>query len=242
MNSVGDTDNATIDIYKQETAIEEDYDDMKEKRAEFALPMLSWFSTFRTWSTRRQRYLSTKPETDEEAGLVSEQMRPLSEESSFELTLFNSSSFGSSEDEETYEDEKKAPTKGPNRLRASHSMKPLELEEYAKARSMTKTQEKWNALTMIPPSVYCLFYMLSGAWVNADLVTQAREEYYANPASFENVQSTGTGLAGVLTEWLGNPETGCLSTSYMPAIPPLGVLAVVIGTCLHMPFSFIYHW
>jgi WD40 repeat protein len=61
-----------------------------------------------------------------------------------------------------------------------------------------------------------------------------------------------TPISPSISYWNGlGDEHGCLNTSStpirkllynMPALPPLPVVAVTFGICLHAPFSFLYHW
>jgi len=107
----------------------------------------------------------------------------------------------------------------------------LDLQQYMAKREMTATQERWNALTMIPSPVYCLYFLATGAWVNPSMVSEAKQEMdYFNMGS--------EGLSGQL-EGISCVRTGLLD---IPAIPPLPVLAVAFAIVSHAPFSFLYHW
>lgn len=118
-----------------------------------------------------------------------------------------------------------------------------QLRNYKAKRIMTKTQERWNALTMIPNVVYCCYFLLSGCWLNSTLIEKARS------SQNEWMSADATSQLDI-TYWdklVGADEYGCLNYAhsvwkYMPALPPFPALMVAIGICLHAPFSFIYHW
>lgn len=127
--------------------------------------------------------------------------------------------------------------------------KPLDVEEYAAGREMTKTQEHWNALSMVPPTIYCLVYLFTSAWINSDLLEKAQEDYDADPLNFlpqiaeasKNNGSPWTQVMGVGNDFSPS-SVGCLPWNILPALPPLTILSVIVGTTAHMPFSFLYHW
>jgi hypothetical protein len=137
------------------------------------------------------------------------------------------------------------------RRRRQADVRELDLEKYMKTREMTATQETWNAITMIPNPLYCLYFLLSGKWVSPVLVQEARQELVVPAVStgfrvfqrFRRLRGFG-GLANVV---LGDAH-GCLPPDAswflhnMPALPPLPVMAVALGIILHAPFSFWYHW
>jgi hypothetical protein len=97
----------------------------------------------------------------------------------------------------------------------------IKVDAYMASREMTELQERWNALTMIPSPLYCIYYILAGKWLD-DSVAQ--------------------------TDILGdhfNQGTKCIQSSWFPnvhAMPPLAVMFVTLGIAIHAPFSFIYHW
>lgn len=137
------------------------------------------------------------------------------------------------------------------------------LDQYMRKREMTVTQEKWNALTMIPNPLYCIYFLLSGNWVDSDLVYQARLEMSEATSASASTKGLArafrhlTGFGGLANDVIGDSH-GCLhpdndSTSlwgflwlpfhhHMPALPPLPVVAVAVGIVLHAPFSFLYHY
>jgi len=98
------------------------------------------------------------------------------------------------------------------------------------SRAMTAFQERMNAITMIPGPLYCLYYILSGSWIDSSLVEEARENLHEfGPADEQSLNLACLSSSNVL------PQS-------MPALPPLTVLAVAIGICCHAPFSMLYHW
>ena len=119
------------------------------------------------------------------------------------------------------------------------------LQQYVAKREMTPRQERWNALTMIPSPIYCLYFLLSGCWLNQTLVEETRQEM-TNQGSLVEVH----GFEDFANNAIGDVH-GCLSDTTlfsaflrhnMPALPPMTVLAVTIGIVCHAPFSFLYHW
>lgn len=101
-----------------------------------------------------------------------------------------------------------------------------EIDLYRSKRKMTTTQEKWNAITMIPSPLFCLYYVLSGSWVQSSI---AGRSDVLRPVYDTSFQATTVCL----------PQSSWHS---MPAMPPLPVLAVAVAISLHAPFSFLYHW
>jgi hypothetical protein len=98
-----------------------------------------------------------------------------------------------------------------------------DLETYSAQRQMTATQERWNALTMLPSPCFCMFYLLSGAWIR-----NYEAPYTAN--SFDDIDLTKCLLPS--SSWWHN----------MPSLPPIPVVCVALGITLHAPFSILYHW
>lgn len=112
--------------------------------------------------------------------------------------------------------------------KSSHRRRPSEtdFELYRNKRKMTPTQEKWNAITMIPSPLFCMYYVLSGSWVQSSIAGASDVPPPVYDAGFEAAMT-------------------CLPQSRwhsMPAMPPLTVLAVAVAIALHAPFSFMYHW
>ena len=96
----------------------------------------------------------------------------------------------------------------------------IKVDAYMASREMTEQQERWNALTMIPSPLYCIYYILAGKWLNdAAAQVDTLEEHF--------------------------DESTCIKSSWFPnlhAMPPLAVMFVALGIAIHAPFSFIYHW
>ena len=101
----------------------------------------------------------------------------------------------------------------------------------AMKRQMTPRQELWNALSMLPFPLYCLYYSLNGNWL-----------------SELDISSTVSPLETTLV--IVDKEQGqitpdqCLQSSLLPnlyAIPPLTVIMITIACTLHSPCSMCYH-
>ena len=108
----------------------------------------------------------------------------------------------------------------------------FDFEQYMLKREMNVTQEKWNALTVLPNPMYCLYFVLSAQWL-----------YYYSTSSSQGVDENA--WEHVLHDDSDHSSHGCLTPSRwhtMPVFPPLPVLAVVVGICVHAPWSFLYHW
>mmetsp|Transcript_1181 Transcript_1181/g.1906 ORF Transcript_1181/g.1906 Transcript_1181/m.1906 type:complete len:355 (+) Transcript_1181:134-1198(+) len=97
------------------------------------------------------------------------------------------------------------------------------VHEYMNGREMSPLQEKWNALTVVPSPLFCMYFILSSLWLSDDDIARATIE----DQTYE----------------VGNDE--CVNLSFLPkfyAAPPAPVFAIAIGIILHFPFSFLYHW
>jgi len=131
-------------------------------------------------------------------------------------------------------------------------LKEVDVEQYMAKREMTKTQERWNAYTMIPSPLYCLYFMLAGLWVSPDLVLEAADNL-RRQSVFERMSIASGGFTGLANDVVGDAN-GCLNNNdtawsaflyrytSMPALPPLPVVAVAVGIVSHAPFSFLYHY
>jgi hypothetical protein len=119
------------------------------------------------------------------------------------------------------------------------------LQQYMAARHMTPTQERWNAITMLPSPLYCMYFLLSGCWVHQTMVREASGEHFNLETTSSS--SSSSGFEDFINHAIGDTH-GCLTHSLpwlphnMPALPPLTVMAVAIGILCHAPFSFLYHW
>jgi len=94
-----------------------------------------------------------------------------------------------------------------------------ELAKRAKRRQMTKAQEVFNALTMLPYPLIGLYFTLTGKWLFQGKGSSSSEDY-----RFDDDQ--------------------CIFSSLLPdlyAAPPIPTLAIVLGLVLHSPCSIYYH-
>lgn len=122
-----------------------------------------------------------------------------------------------------------------------------DLQQYMAKREMTPTQERWNALTMIPGPFFCMYYLLSGLWMDIGMIQKAQQDTqnFGASAIYEQTESDPMRLAHWLNRWMGENDTGCLPNDHwsgLPALPPLPLLAVALGIISHAPFSINYHW
>ena len=100
-----------------------------------------------------------------------------------------------------------------------------DVHHYMHIREMTPLQEKLNALTVLPSPMYCLYFIVSGEWINI------QNDYVDLNMSF-------------IDEYDFKSES-CWDSWLFPdlrAMPPLPVILAALGVILHFPFSFIYHW
>ena len=107
----------------------------------------------------------------------------------------------------------------------------VEVEQYMLKRQMTPLQERMNALTMIPPPLYCICFLLSSNWMNPSRVVEAYQQNNSADYLTNNI----------CLNWSSSPIFGWLFRN-IHAVPPLAVLAYATGVILHAPCSFIYHW
>lgn len=121
----------------------------------------------------------------------------------------------------------------------------------AQKRQMTSTQELWNAISIIPSPLYCLYFCLSGAWLtqsdihnslfgNADDMSMDMNfNVNATQAQIEQQQQQ------YLDEWASSASsTRCIHSSFLPnlhSLPPLTVISATIACGLHAPCSMYYH-
>ena len=111
------------------------------------------------------------------------------------------------------------------------SSTPLNVEDYSASRKMTKAQEIWNAISMTPPTIYCFVYLLMGDWTPPDSYTATAVVDTVDALSYIHSTSRSRNINSCLD-----------SPNLRRTLPPLPVLAVMIGTALHMPCSVLYHW
>jgi hypothetical protein len=93
-----------------------------------------------------------------------------------------------------------------------------EMANFMEAREMTVTQERWNAITILPNPIYCLYYIFVGHWVSGKYASIASMDQ-----DFDQIQ--------------------CLNIAWLPdTLPPFPVACITAAICLHAPASFLYHW
>ena len=118
----------------------------------------------------------------------------------------------------------------------------VDLEKYMSTREMTPLQERWNAITMIPPPVFCICFLLSGNWISKQLLSDAIKSLLEQKEiSFEEVTATFDDDPTCF-DWSNMPVFGSLLFRYIYAMPPLPLIAITLGVVAHAPFSFLYHW
>ena len=116
----------------------------------------------------------------------------------------------------------------------------FDAEEFFDKRVMTAIQERFNAITMIPGMIYCLYFILAGCWISAG------DQHGGSPLQ----RSENSDWAGIAQEAFGSEHgwrgsLGCIHSSafpYLTALPPLPVVAAAVGILVHTPFSVMYHW
>jgi hypothetical protein len=113
---------------------------------------------------------------------------------------------------------------------------PVDVEAYMARREMTKGQERWNALTVLPAPLYCLYYICAALWIPPALLQKLYDE----------VQTTDQAWPET---WVGTPADchvaaadGWWTPLSLPAWPPATILAIAAGVILHAPWSVLYHW
>mmetsp|Transcript_23210 Transcript_23210/g.28505 ORF Transcript_23210/g.28505 Transcript_23210/m.28505 type:complete len:346 (+) Transcript_23210:640-1677(+) len=112
----------------------------------------------------------------------------------------------------------------------THEKEVLEAsQKRTQARQMTTAQEVWNAITMLPPLTYCIYFTLQSKWLSDQDIKHAMD--MANIAA-------ATSTDGILT------TPSCLSIRFLPnlyAVPPLTVIVMALGFIMHSPCSIYYH-
>lgn len=102
-----------------------------------------------------------------------------------------------------------------------------EKNKRAQKRQMTTNQELWNAITMLPPLLYALYFCFGGQWLtqsNIDQVQLSLKEEDDWMASFSS--------------------SSCIQSSLFPnlhSMPPPTTIANMMATVLHSPCSIYYH-
>uniref|UniRef100_A0A7S2S8Y9 Uncharacterized protein n=1 Tax=Eucampia antarctica TaxID=49252 RepID=A0A7S2S8Y9_9STRA len=91
---------------------------------------------------------------------------------------------------------------------------------HASKRFMTRSQEIWNAITVLPGVIYCIYFVFNGLWQDINST---------NEIGLRDVESY---------------RDQCINWPLFPklyACPPWTVIAVAVGVIVHAPFSFLYH-
>lgn len=104
---------------------------------------------------------------------------------------------------------------------------------YADQRTMTRFQEKINALTILPSGVFCVYYLWTGQWIRPETVEWALELARITTSTTARTKNYVTGIADCTT-------SGTFFFPYPP--PPPTILAICLGILIHCPCSFLYHW
>lgn len=167
-----------------------------------------------------------------------------SDESSSESSSLSTQDLGEHDEAVVHPNEQPEPThtfvrvRRRGRNKRNVLVKEVDVDQYMASREMTPQQERWNAITMIPSPLYCLYFLLAGLWVSPSLVEQAK---VGRQDAEEPLQVLG--WSGLANDVIGD-DNGCIHSRFhnMPALPPLPVLAVAVGIILHAPFSFLYHY
>lgn len=125
-----------------------------------------------------------------------------------------------------------------------------DVSAYMSQRMMTPVQEKWNAWTVVPNVLYCMHFLIAGKWLSEQAIEMAQLDMM----SYLEMEEEGD-----FRQWarevdasdhysllnMFDLEGKCISNSYFPnlhAFPPLTLVAIAMGTALHAPFSFLYHY
>lgn len=103
------------------------------------------------------------------------------------------------------------------------------VSSYMSSREMTPVQEMFNAWTIVPASLYCLYFLLFGKWLSEENIQMAQLEIM-NKLTIDSYEQS---------------QFGCIINSIFPnlyALPPFPLIVIALGCILHAPFSFLYHW
>ena len=124
-------------------------------------------------------------------------------------------------------------------------LRQLDVGEYMKRRQMTQLQETYNALTMIPPPLYCLYYILARMWefdndnsmflgiIPTTTTTKHNAEY--SQEHWMSPEEESKNLWNLANEtW-----TWCYDSF---ASAPTVVLCLALAFWIHAPCSFLYHY
>lgn len=95
--------------------------------------------------------------------------------------------------------------------------------QFFNGRQMSYSQEMLNAFTMMFGPVYCIYAVLSGNWISQHYIEIAQSECKTYADADTDTDSS-------------NAHVNMIS------LVPAPMLAIMIGVCVHFPFSFYYHW
>lgn len=118
----------------------------------------------------------------------------------------------------------------------------FDAEAFLDKRVMTPSQERFNAITMIPGMIYCLYFILAGCWITAGDQQDGSPLQQSENSDWEAMAREAFGSEHGYG-WSGS--FGCIHSStfpYLTALPPLPVVAAAVGILVHSPFSMLYHW
>lgn len=95
----------------------------------------------------------------------------------------------------------------------------------AKNRAIMNTkQEVMNALTMLPPVIYCLFYLFTSAWIVPSDIETVKKSFVNGNKEVVDCYPLGSGVFPKLYSW-----------------PPENLISICIGSLLCSACSFNYH-
>jgi len=89
---------------------------------------------------------------------------------------------------------------------------------------MNAKQEVMNALTMLPPVIYCLFYLFTCAWLTPSDIEATKKSFINGNTQVNGCYPLGSSLFSKLYSW-----------------PPDTVLSICIGSLICSACSFNYH-
>ena len=123
-----------------------------------------------------------------------------------------------------------------------------ELEKKARERQMTCAQEVCNALTMLAPVLYALYFMLMGKWITEEDLEQAKQGgiriYNDINIHADNKAFFSNGHEAQYFPQFFEEQKHCFASSLFPhvyAFPPLPTLSMFLGFLFHAPCSIYYH-
>ena len=112
--------------------------------------------------------------------------------------------------------------------------------QYSTKRQMTVAQERGNALSILPALCYCLYFIITTSyWIPADILNQVAQFTATTDNNQDDVHCLSSSSSSSSWFWL---VLRWFIPSSLVALPPPTVLAITIGTIVHAPGSFLYHW